>query len=179
MQETTPQSPSAIVSSGRGVWYMSIAFLLLTIGLSWALYVGIFLTSQSIETTQSEIARINTDIQKASTDSQIVIAKIIQESGLRPSIDLKNIVTQFRLAAIEANVGFDGFSIKDDTISTQLISTAWTTNHPDAVWTIIAMMNKYAVWDEVFRLGAINSVTGDITRRTTSIELKVINSPTK
>jgi hypothetical protein len=91
----------------------------------------------------AEAERINTKIQDASADSRIVIAKIVQESGIRPSIDLKNIVTQFRLAAIQANVEFDGFSIKDDIIATQLTSTSPTDTHPDAIGTIIAMMNKY------------------------------------
>lgn len=177
MQETTPQSSTAIVSSGRGAWYASIGFLIFVLVLSGALYAGVFFTERSTAKVEAEVARINGEIQKASKDSKIVIAKIVSESGIRPSIDLKNIVTQFRLAAIQANVEFDGFSIKDDVISTQLTSTTGTDTHPDAIGTIIAMMNKYNAWEQVFSLGDINSVTWETGRRTTTIELKVLATP--
>ena len=124
MQETTPQSSNAVISSGRGVWYASIVFFALSLVVTGALYVIIAMMDTSIDATKSEVAKTRTDIAAASTDRNIVIAKIIQDNTIRPSLDLKNIVTQFRMAAIRANVAFDGFSIKDDTISTQLISTA-------------------------------------------------------
>lgn len=176
MQETTPQqSTNAVISSGRGVWYASIAFFALSLVVTGALYVIISMMNSSIDTTKAEVATIRTSISQASTDRNIVIAKIIQDNTLRPSIDLKNIVTQFRVAAMRANVIFDGFSIKDDTISTQLIATEGTTSHPDAVATIIEMMNTYDNTAQQFRLWAISSVTGDMSRRTTGLDLHVVN----
>lgn len=107
---------------------------------------------RSITHLESEVARVNHEIEVASQNKDIVTAKIIQENSLRPTIDLKNIVTNFRLAAIDANVRFDGFSISKDTISTMLISTEPSGEHPDPVSTIIAMMNKYSSTEQKFRL---------------------------
>ncbi len=126
---------------------------------------------------QDSINSINTSIQTVSSDRNIVIAKIIAENTLRPTIDLKNIVTQFRLAATKAWVQFDGFSIKDDTINTVLTASEWTTQHPDPVGVIINMMNTYAPWQEVFRIWSIKTITWDITQRTTAIELRINPSP--
>jgi hypothetical protein len=82
-----------------------------------------YMTERHTQELQTTIAKLDTDIAGASVDRNIVIAKIIAENSIRPSIDLKNLVTQFRTAAVKANVAFDGFSIKDDVISTNLTST--------------------------------------------------------
>jgi hypothetical protein len=137
------------------------------------------ITERHTQELQTTIAKLDTDIRGASVDRNIVIAKIIEENTLRPSIDLKNMVTQFRTAAVKANVAFDGFSIKDDVISTNLTSTTGNGQHPDPVGTIIAMMNSYAAWGQEFRLGKITSITGDTTSRTTAIEFQVISTPNR
>jgi hypothetical protein len=80
-------------------------------------------TEHHIQQLQTTISKLDTDIAGSSVDRNIVIAGIIAENTIRPSIDLKNLVTQFRTAAVKANVAFDGFSIKDDVISTNLTST--------------------------------------------------------
>jgi hypothetical protein len=66
-----------------------------------------FFVEKNIANLQSTTAKLDSDIAGSSVDRNIVIAKIVQENTLRPSLDLKNIVIQFRLAAIQANVAFD------------------------------------------------------------------------
>lgn len=181
MQDTNNgQNSPAILPESRGLWYVSIAFLLVVAVLSVGLYISTQYTERSIVSIQKEIAKIDISIQSINKDPNIVIAKIVQENTIRPSIALKSIVTQFRLAAIKANVTFDGFSIKNDTIITKLISTSGNTIHPDPVATIISMMNDYAKNEKKeFRLGKITNITGDVTKRTTTIELKVLSTPNK
>jgi hypothetical protein len=137
-----------------------------------------FVTERHTETLRTTIAKLDSDIAGSSVDRNIVIAKIVQENTLRPSLDLKNIVAQFRIAAVKANVAFDGFAIKDDVINTKLTSTVGNGQHPDPVGTIIAMMNSYNAGIQEFRLGKISSITGDTTSRTTAIELRVA-TPTR
>ena len=66
-----------------------------------------YVTERNTSALQATIAQLDTDIAGSSVDRNIVIAKIVQENTLRPSLDMKNIVTQFRLAAIQSNVAFD------------------------------------------------------------------------
>ena len=177
MQETPLQDTQPVITQWNTIWYLSIGFLILVLVTIWGLYALIYTTKLSISKIEAEVSRINTSIQTVSQDRNIVIAKIIQENAMRPSIDLSNIVSQFRKAAEDANVSFDGFSIKDDTISTMLTATEATGTHPDPVSTIIDMMNKYSMKEQKFRLGSINTVSGDTLRRTTAIELQVITPP--
>ena len=179
MQETTtPLPPSALPSSKTG-WYMSLGLLVIISALTAVCYGMTFFTEKNTETLQATIAKLDSDIAGASVDRNIVIAKIIAENTLRPSLDLQNIVTQFRTAAVKAGVTFDGFSIKDDVINTNLTSTVGNGQHPDPVATIIAMMNMYTTGGQEFRLGNITSVSGDATSRTTAVELHVIPTPTR
>lgn len=144
MQETTPSPTQGTLSSGHTGWYLSLGLFVIISILTAICYTMTLITERHTQELQTTIAKLDTDIRGASVDRNIVIAKIIEENTLRPSIDLKNMVTQFRTAAVKANVAFDGFSIKDDVISTNLTSTTGNGQHPDPVGTIIAMMNSYA-----------------------------------
>jgi hypothetical protein len=158
---------------------MSLGLLVIISVLTAACYGMTFFTEKNTETLRTTIAKLDTDIAGSSVDRNIVIAKIVQENTLRPSLDLKNIVAQFRIASAKGNVAFDGFSIKDDVITTNLTSTVGNGQHPDAVGTIIKMMNDYSAGGQEFRLGKITSITGDTTSRTTAIELRVIPTPNR
>ncbi len=144
MQETTTPLMPNTLSSGHTGWYMSLGFLIVISLLTVLCYGMTYMTERHTQELQTTITKLDTDIAGASVDRNIVIAKIIAENSIRPSIDLKNLVTQFRIAAVKGNVAFDGFSIKDDVISTNLTSTTGNGQHPDPVGTIIAMMNSYA-----------------------------------
>jgi hypothetical protein len=172
MQEN---SEVQLVRPSLFTWYMSvIIFFLVLGGIIW-LYLAQAHNTGLIEDAQDAIIQIDRDIQTASADRQILIAQIIWSNAIRPSLDLKNIVAQFRIAAVEAGVGLQGFSIQDDTIATSLVATSPLSEaHPDPASTIIAMMRDYAKKQSYFSLEPILSITGDLTKRTTSIQLKVV-----
>jgi hypothetical protein len=88
---------------------------------------------------------------------------------------LKGIVADFRDAASRANVRLKWFSITNDVISTSLTATEPNgTIHPDAVTTIITMMQEYASGrGGRFALDPITTISGLPTERTTGIQFKV------
>lgn len=178
MQETaTPLASPPVIQWRNTLKYLSYGLFVASIAAVIILFILSWLIQRNTDTITKNIATLDQKIQTISADHNIVIAKIIQDNGIRPSIDLKNIVTQFRVAAIKSNVAFEGFNIKDDIISTTLISTQGTDIHPDAVATIIRMMNEYAHSNQAFHLGKITNVSGDPTKRSTTIELTVTNTP--
>lgn len=125
------------------LWYSSIIFFIIILLLT----IGLFVSTKKIQNTvvliEKEIEQIDNNMRNVNIDPNIIIAKIIQENRIMPTIDLKNIITQFNRAAIKANVIFEGFTIRDNTINTTLISTVGNTVHSDPVATIISMMNDY------------------------------------
>lgn len=110
---------------------------------------------------RNDIAQIEKQITEATQDRKTLIYQTISSNAIRPSLDLKNIVSQFRIAAAKVDVGFQGFSIKDDTISTVLVATSGENQiHPDPVATIIGMMREYASHNDLyFTLDPITSVS--------------------
>ncbi len=172
MQEN---SKPQLVRPSLFMWYISIVlFIFVLVGIVWLYASGIY-TDSTIKSREDEITQITHDIQGASLDRKVLIAQIINSNTIRPSLDLKTIVSQFRIAAAKAGVGLQGFSIKDDTISTTLTATLGDPQvHPDPASTIINMMREYATHTSYFSLEPIVSITGDLTKRTTSIQLKVV-----
>ena len=176
MQEN---SEVQLVRPSLFLWYTSILiFVFVLVGVIW-LYASQAYINGTLESTKDKIAQIDHDTQGASLDKKILIAQIINSNTIRPSLDLKNIVAEFRLAAAKSSVGLQGFFIKDDTISTTLISTFGDSRiHPDPASTIINMMRDYAAHSSYFSLEPITSISWDLTKRTTSIQLKVVpNQP--
>lgn len=183
MQEANKQEDARTVALSlreNTALYLSIGFLILISIISIMLYVLSGFSERSVTKMREEIGQIDTRISDVSKDPSIIIAKIVQDNSIHSSIDLKNIVTYFRSAAIKANVVFNGFSITDDTITTTLTSAVGSSQHPDPISTIIKMMNDYAFseWKN-FKLGAIRQISGDNKKRTTTIELTVIPTSTK
>ncbi len=181
MQDTNIQEINKdIISQGHGSWYASIIFLMCVIIASIALFLFDAKLQNDITKVNIELQDIVSKTDAISADKNIVIAKIIQENNIKTTIDLQNIVTQFRLAAIKANVAFDGFAIKDNTIRTTLVSIVGNAAHPDPVATIISMMNDYTnnEWKK-FRLWKIKNISGDPKKRTTTIEFTVIPNTNK
>jgi hypothetical protein len=70
-----------------------------------------------------DISKLETDIATISKDRKVLIANIIRNNKLRPSLNLGPIIREFRMAAIKSNVRLNGFSISNDTITTTLIAT--------------------------------------------------------
>lgn len=159
------------------IWYLSIFLWVMILGLSSYFAIASWMREWDISTANSEIASLEKDIATISADRNILIANIIKNNTLRPSLDLGPLLTEFRSAAARANVKLFGFSIVDDVITTTLTATegdSWV--HPDPAATIIKMMREYATNKMTFSLDPISSLSWDPTARTTSIRFRVLPS---
>lgn len=177
MQENSNQD--SLIKTNQFAWYTSIIFFLVVVtGIVGMYLYGTYIDGK-ISWTKENIASIEKQITEMGQDRKMLITQIVTSGTIRPSLDLKNIVTQFRIAAAKADVGFQWFSIQDDTISTSLIATAWLNQiHPDPAATIIAMMRTYASQSNLyFRLDPITTVSWDLSKRTTGITLHVTQAP--
>ncbi len=176
MQENNT-SIASVIKPGQTTWYISIIFFVM---ITWIiLFFGIsssFRGSQ-ITTIMEDISKLETDIASISKDRKVLIANIIRNNKLRPSLNLGPIIREFRMAAIKSNVRLNGFSIANDTITTTLIATEWDSGvSPDPVATVIKMMRDYAEWKMNFTLEPIFSLAWDPSIRSTGIELHVLPS---
>ena len=176
MQETV-QKP-ILERRGKLTWYLALILLLVVIG--WAIWLYAYDTylSTRIESEKVSTAEINKQIEEISKDRDIIITKIVSSSTIRPSLDIKALVTEFREAAIRAGVKLKGFSVDKDVVSTTLTATEWDPQtHPDPAATIIRMMREYALGQKYFSLEPIYSLSWDEKSRTTGITLKVTPKP--
>lgn len=162
------------------LWYISIGLLIVLFGVTIYFGVVAYIRESNIQATQQAILETQTKIDTIASDRKILIANIIKNNSLRPSLDLGPLLLEFRTAAAKANVRLKGFSIADDTISTTLIATEWDSGvHPDPVATIVKMMREYATSKTAFSLEPIYSISGDPTLRTTAIKFHVLSSNNK
>lgn len=169
--DTTPILPS---KKSTFSFILSLFSILAVIGA----YIWLFFYSIAIENGIREkkdaIAKIDTQINDISKDQDIIIRKILLSNTIRPSIDLVGLIKEFRDAGNRAKVRLKWFSVKDDIISTSLISTEWDpTVHPDPVATIIKMMREYDAGHQYFTLDPISSISWDATKRTTDIAFHI------
>ncbi len=178
MQENTQENTKAntpIIKPSQTVWYMSITFFLV-VGVTTVFFVvSSLMRWVDIGSINESIADTDRKIEVIGKDRKILIANIIKNNSLRPSLDLKPLIAGFRTAAAKANVRLKGFSIVDDVISTSLIATEWDSwVHPDPVATIIKMMREYAQNKNTFSLDPISSIGWDPKERTTAIKFRVL-----
>jgi hypothetical protein len=137
MQET---SPSIIREPSRFAWLASLTFLSLTLLSCLGLWGYQYVTASQISTLTAENLSLDADIATSAKDRDIIVADILASASIRPSIHLKNLVRAFRTAATDAGVRFQGFTVRDDIISSTLIVSRDTSSMTDPVETIIAMM---------------------------------------
>lgn len=179
MQENI-KSITSVIKPGQSTWYISIVFFVM---ITWIiLFFGISSTfrESQIIAIRDDINKLETDIATISKDRKVLIANIIRNNKLRPSLNLGPIIREFRTAAIKSNVRLKGFSIANDTITTTLIATEWDSGiSPDPVSTVIKMMREYAEWKMNFTLEPIFSLSWDPSIRSTGIELHVLPSKIK
>ncbi len=176
MQETLDQT-THIIKPRQTLLYMSIGFFVLIVGLSVFFSLMWFITKSQNTSLQTDIATLEWDIATIGKDRTILIANIVNNNSLRPSLDLIPLISAFGRAAEVANVRLKGFSIAHDTISTTLIATEgdiWI--HNDPVATIVKMMRAYKTPTMDFSLEPIYSIDGDATMRTTAVEFQVLPS---
>lgn len=180
MQEPTPPL-NLMPKVSRTPFYFSVSLLFLVIWLSIGFFFYNIFLEQSIEGQKIILSETRKSIDDISRDRKVIITRIEESGTIRPSIDLKGIVDAFYEAATSSNVRLKGFGIVNDVISTSLISTEpYGIAHPDAAWTIIEMMRKYAQGKGGrFSLEPITSISGDLKSRTTSVQFKVVSNPIK
>jgi hypothetical protein len=121
MQEVVAQDVFA--KSGRGLWYLSLFLVIFVLGSSGVCFTATYLTNKTLIASHSKTTEFDDEIARNSTDRTVLIADILSSNTIRPSIDVRKLVLDFRKAASMANVRLQGFSVKDDTISTTLIAT--------------------------------------------------------
>lgn len=153
---------------------LSLVALVIVVFFGGIMTVLSFLTKNSINTTIEKITQSDEKISQYQQKKEIIIASFMQDNNLMKSIDIKRLVDDFRSAATDAGVQFQGFSVKDDTITTNLIATSITNR--DAVSSIIAMMESYAQNNQqkAFALEPILSISGTPKARTTPVTFKII-----
>jgi hypothetical protein len=103
MQESTPKASLTPVV-GRTPFYLSLAILLAMIGFSIGFFFYNLALDRSIEIEKSAISETRKNIEEVSRDRKVIITRIEKSDTIRPSIDLKGIVADFRDAASRANV---------------------------------------------------------------------------
>ena len=157
-------------------WIFSLIIVWVVIVSGVGLFITNSITSKTLDTNRNTLAALDTEITKLSQDRQVMITKIIQWNTIRPSLDIKGLIASFKDAAIKSNVRLQWFSVVNDTISTNLISTSGDSEgHSDAAATIIKMMREYANGQKTFGLEPILNISGEPSRRMTSIQLKVVS----
>jgi hypothetical protein len=109
--------------------------------------IGIFFYGKyqdaKIDELKQTLTQTQKEINELSQDETIKISSILSDTNIRPSLDVAKMVDVFRETALKSRVRFQGFSIKNDIISTTLIATeADGAIHPDPISTIIKMMKS-------------------------------------
>lgn len=163
------------VIPSRFPWYLSIALAVIVALTSSALGGYNLYLDMQIRDTNAAIAEVDKNIALMSTDTRIIITKILRSNAIRPSLDIGGLITQFKGVADRANVRLKGFAVANDVISTTLIANEGDPQiHPDPASTIIKMMREYANGQKYFSLDPITALSGNPSERSTAIELKVI-----
>lgn len=163
-------------------FYMSVAFFCIVSMASVAFFGLSFLSQSKISEYQNDIAQLDTHIANAKSNRLIMIANIIENNLIRPSIDLEKLVADFRMAARQSGVRLQGFSIANDILSTEVSSSQSIegSKHTDAVTTIIQMMRSYNAHQATsestssFRLEPILEVQGTPAARTSKIQFIIV-----
>ena len=158
MQDHT--HPSLVPAPSHTGWYLVLALFTFIVVASLGLASYNMYLSGTLATKNTNLADINQKISEISLDRNVVIANIITSNTIRPSIDLVSLVNAFRNAAPAAHVRLKGFSVKNDVVTTTLISTEPDlTLHPDPTSMIIKMMREYDTAPQYFTLDPILSIS--------------------
>ena len=173
MQDQAIQAPPAPIKEPWKV--LLVTSVLLFIASIWC-YVGFSvassLTGSSITDIEDKIVETNKKIEILENDKDVKIASMLQdEKYIKKSIDLPNILSNFRSIASEYGLRFQWFSIKWDQISTSMVSVS--NNESDAIEPILKLMEDYRKNKKTFLLKPIFSINGDPSRRATGLGFEV------
>ena len=163
--ETPKQTAPTIKGQSPLAFYLSILMLVLVVVFSGAMIALTSVTESQVASTQTQIQEKDQQLQSARENTTILIADILQKKLVPLSVDLKKVVTDFRMAARLAGVRLEGFALQDNTISTQLTASEayGQAGHTDPAVTIIKMMRDYANPSDaqIFALEPITNIAGD------------------
>lgn len=157
--------------------FLSAGALVLMILATLGIYLYTLYLSSDTLSIRDKTAVIDRQIVAEKNNRKVMIAHIIDSGTIRPSIDLVGLLGRFRSIATEYGVRFQGFSINNDILSTQVIATnPDQVNHPDPISAIFKLMNTEKFADTGFNLEPISSIAGDISLRSTAITFRVTSS---
>lgn len=159
-------------------FFLALWALGLTIAVSITFYALAFFTNSQISGKQSEIDSVKSKITILEADPTNSIAAIISNGNIKPSINLTELIKNFNQIAQRYEIGFQNFSIKDDSITSNLIAQ---NADKDAAQKIIAMMKEFAKAGQqgTFSLEPIFSISGDRTTRMTPVTFKIVPPKTQ
>ncbi len=176
----TPPKPSVSndsliqkIAVNKNSWYISLWLLVSVVTITLGMAVFGYFQKWEIVSLTDQIHNLQSSIDEAAKNKDILIAKILDEGNIRPSIDLKKQIGNFKTIATDAQVEFQGFSISNDHIKTTLIATADWLYTIDPVQTVIAMIRSHNKNTQVLSLQPIRSLSGNPKKRMTSIDLLV------
>lgn len=174
----TPEERTT-VSSGKVSWYVSIILMATVLAGTIMLWGYGIWQMRVISSLESEIGATETKIAEASKDRNVLIAHIVSDpKKVRPSLDVADLIKKFRDAAELGDVRFQGFMIRQDVISTNLIANSDQYGSEDAVIKLIKMMRDHKQNVRVLSMKPVEMVAWDPKKRTTAIELIVIPEST-
>ncbi len=168
-------SPQAPLRSSRLGWYLSIVLLISVIAGTVGLSLWNTRLSTQISALKTEITNKEETIRKSHTDKTVLLATILRDTTkIRPSIDVAARLQDFQTIARDAGVRFQGFSIRDDQITTTLIADTSLSPRTDPVDRVIALIRARSADAQTFSLDPIRGVSGDLKKRTTPIVLTML-----
>lgn len=168
-QEQTPKKEKAKA-------FNLAIFTLIIVVIIGAILTGLnWMTNSKISSISENINQIDNQITEAKKQKTVIITSMIEWNNMKESINLKKLVADFKQAWKDAGVQFQGFNVKNDTITTNLISRSSTRD--DAVVSIIKMMQNYEKnnTQKSFALDPILTISGTPQNRTTPVTFKIIS----
>lgn len=186
MQESTSQKTverKLIIPENKWRFYLAAIFFLIIVFATVGLYISTISQKSRILTLEQNIQKIEIEHAKLEAKKDVALALLLEKiGGVRESLDLVDVVDKFRRAATDASVQLQGFTLRDNTIQTTLVSTVRGENNTDTAYYIIKLVQDYIHTDSSsngknFLLKPIFSLSWRPDKRTTDISLEFISLP--
>ncbi len=159
---------------------LGIAAFIIAAWVGIAFFLLSLIREGTVHSLQEEVQDIRRQITEIKKDKNVLIANILKNNAIQSSLPLKQIISDFQLAAQQSNVQLQGFNIQDGVITTTLIAKEHNEAHSDPAITIINMMRNYSKNKNTsFNLEPITSISGNPNERTTQISFKIMHSNKK
>ncbi len=153
-------------------WISSITIFVITLIAIIAFYVFQYMSISSIKNSKVEIAKLDAIIQSWSLDKDVIVYNIMKSTVIKPSMDLKWLVRDFRLTAANSGLRFSWFNISNDILTTKMIATQ-DSLEIDPVETVIQLM-RTPDSKTAFSLEPIYWLEGSPSERSTAISFRIL-----